>query len=553
MLIDRHKDDTVKATLAASEATQVALTDHGRLISKAFADWSMFTAQSRSKDEAVLHAHLHAIFDDTPERIRARSEIQSQTQFSALADSSFSELQDRLPEASTTAYSMLRPLQEKLNDIFMSIRGITWKTLAPQLPVSYEKVGTAAIEALGAAVGLGLAAHGLAVVADLIHPLKATGLPQLAAFLADMAGFGAIAHATWYEDIRNLLTIPYRYFSLRYFRPTLPRESDLYRMFSKCLILEEDFRRAMEYLGYRDQWIDVFVKDCYRDPSVMNLALMVQDPTIDLATIYKVIRGAGYSPDHSEIFTRAVHIKSLSAYMSDYRDALTSLYAAGYITESQLDDQLAPLQLSSEAYFLVKKTAQFRFLKKFIDDEIKMFTEQFEKGLIDDTQLKTILTSLGLQPEKIDLIVSAAKIKIQPNILAEENAKIRDEIRKAQQYVIESYLLAYRAGSISAEDLKQALILIGFSEEAATLAVKVEQARQALVTARKTEDTIERQREQMIRNYEKAYIYQFRNDLINADQLRAALAFLGLPEDYVNSVVELEASKKLKPPKVNIN
>jgi hypothetical protein len=30
------------------------------------------------------------------------------------------------------------------------------------------------------------------------------------------------------------------------------------------------------------------------------------------------------------------------------------------------------------------------------------------------------------------------------------------------------------------------------------------------------------------------------------------LTFLGLPEDYVSSVVELEVSKKEKPPKVTI-
>jgi Ca2+-binding EF-hand superfamily protein len=513
----------------------------------------MFTAQSRSRDEAELHQHLHAIFDETPEKISARSQLESAAQYSSLADRSIEEFQDKLPESSQVSFSVLKPIQDQLNDLVVRVRANIWQLLTPQIPVSYENAGVQAAEALFSAIGLGLTAHGLAAAADLIHPLKATAIPQIAAFLADMAGFGAIARATWYEDIHNFLTLPYRYFSQRYFRPTLPRESDVYRMYSKSLIREEDFRRSLEYMGYRNEWIDVFVDDAYREPSALNLTLMAQDPTIDLATIYKTLRRGGYSPDVSEIFTRAIQIKSLSAYMQDYREALTSLYANGYISESQLDDQMAPLQLASEAYFLVKKTAEFQFLKKYIDDEIKMFTDQFEKGLIDDTQLKTILTALGLKPEKIDLIVSAQKIKIQPNILAEENEKIKDEIRKAQQDVIENYLLAYRAGSISADELKQALVLIGFSDEAAGLAVKVEEARQALVVSRKTADTVQRQKEQTIRNYEKAYVYQFRNGLIDADQLRAALSFLGLPDDYVNSVVELEVSKKEKPPKVTIN
>jgi hypothetical protein len=553
MLLSDHKDAVTTAITASAGGTQVSLNSHASALAKAMADWSMFTSQSRTADEAKLQATLQAIFSDTPEKISETAKIQSGSQFSSLSDTGFAEIEERLPETSSLAYRILRPLQDKLNEVVLQARDIIFTILVPQLPVSYERVGASAASALGSAIGLGFAAHGLAVAADLIHPLKATGIPQISAFLADMAGFAAIARATWYEDIRNFLAIPYQHYSLKYFRPTMPRDSEVCRLFAEGCITEDDFRRAMEYWGYRESWINAYLRDVYKDPTARDVSLMLEDPTLQGSEIYLILRDGAYSPKSSEIFTKALKKKSLAPYMAAYRQALTDLYAEGYISDSQLYDQLDPLELSSEAYFLITKTASFKYVKNYLDAQIKLFSDQCEKGLISESELETALTALGLPPDKRTLISKSIKVKKQAKIVSDEKKEVEQQIRKAQQLVIESYILAYRAGSLDEGGLRSALMFAGLSEDMATITAEVERQKKAVTRAKKTETTIQRQINETLRNLEEAYVTLYRNGVIDLETLASYLSTLDLPDDYIQSVLMLEKYKKEKPPAVGIN
>jgi hypothetical protein len=553
MVLGDHKNALTSALTASAEGTQVALTSHASVLTRALADWSMFAAQSRAADEEKLRATIAAVFEDTPERIAARAELSSSAQFQKLSSTAAEQLESKLPGIIGTAERTLRPLQKVLNDVVLSGRNILYSMLVPEIPVSFEHVGATAVSALGSAIGLGFVAHGLAVAADLVHPLKATALPQIAAFIADMAGFGAVARETWYEDMKNFLGTPYHHFSLRYFRPTIPRDSELCRLFSEMCISEDDFRRGMQYWGYRDEWISAYLRDVYRDPSARDIALMLENPVLSSSDVYAILRDGAYSPKSSEIFTRALRKKSLSPYMAAYRQALQDLYAEGYISESQIDDQLDPLELSSEAYFLVKKVAQFQYVKKYLDAQIKLFQDMCEKGLISDEEFQTALAALGIPPEKTTLLSSSLQVKKRARVVSEEKKEIEAQIRKQQQLVAQSYILAYRAGSIDESGLRAALVFAGYSEELATITAEVERQKKAVVSAKKTAATAERQANEILRNYEAGYITLFRKDMIDAETLRTYLASLGLAEDYITSVLELEAIKKEKLPAVGQN
>jgi len=553
MVLGNHQDALTSALTASAQSTQAGLTNHASALAKAMRDWTMFSAGSHSADEEKLQATIRAVFSDTPERIQERARIEGSSQFSTLSEMGFSEIEHRLPATASAAYRILKPLQDRLNDIILQTRDTIYTILVPRIPVSYETVGASAASALGTAIGLGFAAHGLAAAADLIHPLKATGLPQLAAFLADMAGFGTISRATWYEDLWCFLTVPYRHYALRHFRPTMPSDSELCRLYAETCITEEDFRRGMQYWGYRDEWINAYLRDVFKDPSAHDLGRMLEDPTLTDAEVYLILRDGAYSPRSSEIFTRAARKKSLSAYMASYRYALTDLYANGYISEQQLDDQLDPLQLTSEAYFLIKKTAQFQYLRKYLDEQIRLFSEQCEKGLISDSELEVALAALGLPEVKRSLIVNRIRVKQQAKIVAEERKEIEKQVRKAQEMVIDTYILAYRAGSLDESGLRSALLYAGLSEQMAALTVELERQKKAVVRARKTEASLERMINATKRNLEQGYIALYRNGVIDLETLGQHLATLDLPEDYISSVLTLESFKKQKPPSVNIN
>jgi hypothetical protein len=547
------KEDLGKSITVASAGTTAALTQHSSILSKAFADWTMFSDQSRAADEEKLRATIAAVFEDRPDRITERARLEAGTQFSELSSTGMDQLESALPGIAATAARILRPIQDRLNDLVLSARSVLYELLIPRLPVSFEHVGVTAVSAFGSAVGLGFAAHGLAAAADLVHPLKATALPQLAAFLADMAGFGVVARETWYEDMRNFLGTPYHHYSLQYFRPTIPPDRELCRLFSEACISEDDFRQGMRYWGYREEWISAYLRDVYRDPSARDLAIMLENPVLRSADVYAILRDGAYSPRSSELFTKGLEKKSLSPYMASYRTALTDLYAEGYISETQLDDQLDPLELGSEAYFLIKKVARFQYIKRYLDDQVKLFSDLCEKGMISDDQFEVSLSALGLPVEKRTLILMSIQAKKRAKVVSEERKEIEKQIRHQQQLVAESYILAYRAGTIDEDGLRSALEFAGYSQELATITAEVERQKRAVTSARRTEASAQRQLSETLRNYEEGYITLYRKGLIDEETLRTYLASLGLAEDYIDSTIELERAKKAKPPAVGMN
>ena len=552
-LLGVHGDALAQALAGSSASSVMALAEHSRLTAKATQDWTMFSSRSFAGEEEKMRAQIAAVFQDTPERIQARAELAAGRSYDATADAVAASMESDMPGVIGTLGKVVRPLQDFLNDQLLSARNSLFTLLVPSIPVSYDQVGVSAMSAFAAAFGMGMAAHGIAVAADLIHPLKATGLPQLAAFLADMAGFGSIARHTWYADLNHFLGIPYKHFSLRYFRPTLPSPGDLQELYSKNLILEEDFDWAMQYHGYRDEWIRAWKNNLYRHPRVGDLALMLQDATFSTSDVYNTLRGSGFSPDDATLLAHQINKRSLSSHLSSYTSALKKLFELGYLSEAQFDSQLEPLGLSSEAQFLMKKTCRFNFIEEYTNLSLAMFKTMHEKDLIDDADLETSLAGLGIVAEKRGIILAMEKVKRAARVAAEERAELKVEIRKQQTLLTDTYVLAFRSGLIDAAGLRSALIYAGLSSDMAAITVGLEQQKQIFQESQKkisTKDSLARATRS---NLEDGYIKLFEKDLIDETELELNLKVLGLADDYVASVVAMEKAKKATPASVAIH
>jgi len=552
LVIGTHKDDVTKSIVSSGQATQRALAGHASVIADAYKSWTMFSTSNFSSEEAKMRAQLEAIFADTPERIVARAQLEQDQYLATIVDTTDERINENLPKVIKGLGGIVRPLQNFLNEFMLTARNSLYYILVPQIPVSYEQVGVSALSAYATAFGLGLTSHGVAVAADLLHPLKATGLPQLAAFLADMAGFSAIARATWYTDLSNFLSTPYKHYSLRYFRPTLPRDSELTRLYAEGCIKEEDFDRAMQYWGYSDAWIRAYKKDVFRDPRHYELSMIAEDATINTAWIYRELRDAGYSPEDSPALAHAIVRRSLRSYLDAYRKALMYLFKKGYMSEDQFDAQLDLLELSSEAYFLTKKVARFGFIEDYTDDSVTMFSDMYDKDLIDDADFEMSLAALGIVAEKRAIIVARARIKKTARVAKEEKVEVKKLIRKKQETIIDTYVLAYRAGTLDEDGLLAALRFAGVENELATLTVELERQKRLLTETRKEAATKESRSREAIKKYQQGYVELFRKDLIDAETLGRYLKELGLEDDYIASVIELETLKKIKPESVTI-
>lgn len=544
--------DISKALALGTQASAIALQDHAALVSKTTAQWSLFTTQNFSGEEAKMRDQLHAIFSPSPDKIAANADIAARQNVVSAGDAMVAIMKSNLPDMIKNAGLVLAPIEIFLSQQVNDARAAFLSLLVPKRPVSYELAGGAALGAFGTAFSLGLGAHVAATAADLIHPFKATGLPQLAAFMADMAGFSVIAKDTWYEDVKNFLGEPYRHYSLRYFRPTLPAERDILDMASKNFILDADADTAMQYWGYRDEWLGPMKEAHLRYPSSFEMSYMLQDPTLPQDETYMFLRHHGYPEAVAATLAGQLLKKTLTTYMSSYRSALSKLYSNGFITDDQFTAQLEPLGLAQEALVLELKTARLNYIYDITNLSVTMYKTMFEKDLINDADLETALAALGVVKEKRDVIVGTERIKLSAKVAAAEKAQIQAQVRKEQTAIVDTYLNAYRGGLIDDATLLQDLKLAGLTDDVANLTLSVEQQKSLIAVMKKAARTKNSVSLEIEKTLEKAYVMMFRRDQIDAPTLESFLIYLGLDDVYAASVVNFEVARKAKPGAVKV-
>jgi hypothetical protein len=234
----------------------------------------------------------------------------------------------------------------------------------------------------------------------------------------------------------------------------------------------------------------------------------------------------------------------------DFYNATMDLYSYGFISESQFKDNLATLDLRKEGKELAAKAATLKYLNAMIKEQITMYVSQYSKDILTAEQLRTALIGLGIDFMKVDVTVNKAVTAKTPKPTWDVSIKIDNEYQKLQQKMIPLYLQQYRLEIINQDTLRSSLIAAGAVPSYVDLIISVEKAKK-VKTATKTSDVaIAAVERQIDNNYKTAYVQQFRDDYITADQLLSYLVQLGYDVDVAESIVAAESSKKYVAPSV---
>ena len=108
----------------------------------------------------------------------------------------------------------------------------------------------------GAATGLGIGSHALAVGLEHTNPLSRTGWHYLSGFLSELSGWSRITAASLGVMVAIALRQPMVYYMQARFRPNLPEARDLQELYSRTTITAEIWRETMAYHGYSEAWLD---------------------------------------------------------------------------------------------------------------------------------------------------------------------------------------------------------------------------------------------------------------------------------------------------------
>ena len=414
-----------------------------------------------------------------------------------------------------------------------------------------EQAPLLALTALAGATAAGSIAHWVSVATEIFYPTKNLGLQQIAAIVADVGSYSRIITASMGVMITLAIRQPFEYYIKKLIRPQIPNERTLIELLQRRELSVDDFRKNMAYTGYSEKWIDNITKAAFREPRLTELMYVYEDGNIPDDWLADRIRKYGIADEDVDKFLMAVNLRVMKTQRQDFYSATMNLFAQGFLSDAQFDDNLEILSLRKEAKELAKRAADLKYLNNKINDNINLAVDKYKKGAITKGELGTILTGLGITPDRIRDIVDQAEIYLKPKPVAPVKPNIDTEYNKIVQKMIPLYIQQYRFEMIKPDDLKAKLKSLGLLEEYVNLVISIEDAKKVKTATRLSDVELAKRNRELENLFRQQYIDQFRADLINADSLAENLLAIGLDAGIVKATVDLETVKKYLPETVS--
>jgi hypothetical protein len=545
--LEDHKAGISDAMMKASLLTGMEISKFSSVWQYTNEDATKLTITNANRQEEYNRLHLSSLFQETPEKIAARAKIGSEQTFDVNGNLIDDKIDKELPKIVQTIGKKLDPIKEFLINQTEIIAKSVMHVVTSKIPVTPESGYANGITAFGMAASFGIAAHSICTAAELVHPIKTMGFNYIAAYLVDIANFAPIAKAGWGQYVDYAIKVPTSYAIRRELRPIIPDVRDVTEIAIKGEINIDDYRRVLSYNGYSDGWIKAMEKIMFRELTVREMSTVMEDTNITPSWVYKKMRLRGYDSDDAQKLTSGMFDKYLKTYNNDYKSKLMDLYGSGYIREQMFDSFVAPLNLRPEAVALMKKSSDLKFIHDYIKESIIMFLDQFDKDLIDESDLEVSLSALGLESKRLKLLLNRAINKKAGKVAAAENTQIKSLIRQKQNLIIKQYSQAFEQGYIDEDELYKYLIDAGLDISIVEIIVNIETGKTVTMATKKELQTVESETTKIQAIYEQGYIDLFRKDLIDETGLKERLLSINRDQEYIDALIEKETIKKIKP------
>ncbi len=395
---------------------------------------------------------------------------------------------------------------------------------------------------------MGEAAHLLSVAAELFQPLKHMGFSQLAAALGDLSGFKEISGTLSRSLVMASITRPLRWWGNVEFRPEILTPRDLIELVQKRELGLSDFAYVLYQHGLRKEDADLLTKAVWREPSIRDLAIAIEDTTVEDDWLLQRVRRAGYEDNDADQLTRSLTQRSLKAARGRVISAALAAVTDGLLDTESYRTILESLQLRQDEIELQIRTAEISARRDTVNTAIATYKRQYINDVIDRDDFTLTLTALGVNPDRVDLIALDADAQRAPKIAREEEAKLKASIREIQTELVPRYRRLYELGVISEDSYQSILIEAGISPQVAAQAVLLDRQKRQIVTSTAQATALERETARLVAETEEALRLQYRKGLIDEESLKNSLADLGYSDERVRVIVNGERARLAPPP-----
>jgi len=312
----------------------------------------------------------------------------------------------------------------------------TWaESIGEVNPSSGRNQAAALAKVAGFTMG-GLTA--MTVAGELLHPLKNMGLGNIAAMLYDFINYKVLTAA--FMGVLALVYVqkPLTYYYNRIARPNIPNEQHLGAMLEQRIIPSAEYRENMTWAGYPDAWIEKIEGALYRPMTPYMLRSLAEAGLLDDSLLEHALNQAGYDDTSKPYIKRMMANLASTALAAVSSSTAMTRYQEGFDDETALRKNLSALGIADSMLDRYAFAAQLKYLYDYQSDLKVYYIDLYHRREIEEPELRTSLVSVGLSPERLDLVVAQQKVKrLAPSRPAEDPAvsvqldTIRDRRKKS--------------------------------------------------------------------------------------------------------------------------
>lgn len=255
----------------------------------------------------------------------------------------------------------------------------------------------------------GLAA--MTIAGELLHPLKQLGLGNVSAVIYDLINYRTLTAAFMGVLAGIYIRTPLTYYYNKLARPNLPGEGTLRELVSEQLIGKDEFINWMGYHGYTDDWSAKMYETIYRPATPYLLRSMAEAGILDDNFLEDQLRSAGYNPRVIPYIKQMMNNLATGADKSVLTGVAMTRFKEGFIGEDDLRYSLSTLGVTDRLMDKYIFAAELQYLTDYQVDVRTYYIDAYHRREIEETDLRSGLTSAGMAPDRIDLIVQAQQIK----------------------------------------------------------------------------------------------------------------------------------------------
>jgi hypothetical protein len=439
-----------------------------------------------------------------------------------------------------------KDLQTFAGDTFDSILGL----LVGTGRIEPEDAPGLIARSLGVATAAGLAAQVPGIVQGLIPTENPLATNYVAGFLGKFSGWDHYIEAGLGVAVALALRRPMEYHLNKKSLTNEPRPGDIAELYGRRLVDRPTFDETLHRHGFGDDWGAPMGEAAYHPLKKFELKMIAESTNLPENALTFFLENAGYRPEAVPLMIKALQDTALKTAVSARLTQARNAYGDGYIDLSTFHAMMDDLGIDAAQQDIWVLAAQLDYSNGVKTELLAAYRSAAGRDALSDDELRAACAQLGLTSDKIEVEVARAQAARLKKPVDKTAVEQQAAVNKARATMTEAYLIQFKKGALDEQTLLAALSFIGVPDVQANACVALAKAQSLVVPTAPPVDTPEMVNKRALKDLQDAYVLQYQHDLLDAEQLRAALTGTGMAPSEADAITLREQARKTPSPVV---